>query len=76
MTSKCKDFSELPVVLNMQQAADVMGISSSAMYELSRIEGFPSFKVGRRILILRDALKDWLESQCAGTTVPENQRYE
>ncbi len=75
LSSKYTNFSELPLVLNMHQAAEVLGISSSGMYELSRIEGFPSFKVGKRVLILRDAMKAWLEQQSEGSIVPEDRRY-
>lgn len=75
LTGKYTNYAELPLVLNMHQAAGILGISPSAMYELSRIEGFPSFKVGRRILILRDAMKAWLEAQAEGSIVPDNKQY-
>ena len=34
-------------------------------YDLCKTEGFPSFKVGNRILIQRNKLIEWIEQQAA-----------
>ena len=39
-----------------------MGISLAKAYELTRRPGFPILRVGTRILIPVDSLREWLQS--------------
>lgn len=48
---------------SVPEAAEVLGISSSKMYELARSASFPSFTVGKRILISREGLERWVATQ-------------
>lgn len=48
---------------SIAEAAAVLGISRSRMYDLARSEGFPSFMVGKRTLISREGLGNWVEAQ-------------
>ena len=43
------------------EAAQLLGISSSKMYEVVRIEGFPSIRVGKRVLVNAKRLEAWLD---------------
>ncbi len=54
--------------LNVPEAAAVLGVSCKAMYDMVHREGFPVVRVGRRFLIPRKALLDWLERQAGGET--------
>lgn len=45
------------------EVAQLLGISRSAAYDLMHREDFPSFAIGRRLLITKDNLLAWLESQ-------------
>jgi excisionase family DNA binding protein len=63
LRSKCHSFEELPVILNMKEVADVLGISESSAYDLCRTDSFPSFRIGNRILIKRDKLVEWIDQQ-------------
>lgn len=67
LRSKCHSFEELPVILNMKEVADVLGISESSAYDLCRTHDFPSFRVGNRILVKRDALVEWVDRQSTNT---------
>lgn len=51
------------LTLSIPEAAKVLGISQTRMYQLSRSEGFPSISVGRRILISVRGLERWVEEQ-------------
>jgi excisionase family DNA binding protein len=54
MTSPAKrDLAELPAVLNVEQAAEVLGLSRTAAYELIRTGTWPTpvFRLGRLIRI-------------------------
>lgn len=50
------------LTLSVTEAAEVIGISRPAMYNLIHSEGFPKKVVGRRILIPVKALERWLEN--------------
>lgn len=43
--------------------AAALGVSESAAYELFHAEGFPSFRIGSRWLVMRDDFADWLRKQ-------------
>ena len=75
LKSQYKSFDELPLSLNMTEVAGVLGISASSAYELARMDGFPSFRIGNRILVTRDAFKEWLDNQSKKSIVPEDRRY-
>lgn len=58
-----KTFDELPMFLNVATVAKLLGISQSSGYELMHEKEFPSIKIGSRILVPRDKLKEWLEEK-------------
>jgi excisionase family DNA binding protein len=43
-------------------AAKVLGISKNGMYSLVRQQGFPAVKIGKRIIIGRKALDEWMKT--------------
>lgn len=49
------------LVLSVPEAAQLLGISSSKMYEVVRIEGFPCIRVGKRVLVNAKRLEVWLD---------------
>lgn len=51
------------LTLSVPEAAKVLGISQTRMYQLARSEGFPSISVGRRILVSTKGLERWVEEQ-------------
>ena len=48
---------------SVTEAAEALGVSRPTMYELIHREGFPSLKVGNRILISRKRLAEWIDQQ-------------
>lgn len=52
-----------PNVITPKQLSQHLGISLNTTYELCRRRDFPSFKVGRKILILEDELQGWMQKQ-------------
>ena len=60
-----KSFDEMPMFLSASAVAKLLGISVSAGYALMHEKGFPSIKIGGRILVSRDKLKAWLENRTA-----------
>ena len=50
-------------VLSVPEAADVLGVSISNMYRLVKIKGFPTIRVGKRLLVSAAGLERWIEEQ-------------
>ena len=48
------------LTLTVQEAAQLVGVCKPKMYDLVRTGQFHSIKVGRKILISRKSLMDWL----------------
>ena len=55
-------FEELPLALNAQQVAEVLGISKAGAYNMMRSEGFPTLHVGMRMVVPKDRLIRWIEN--------------
>lgn len=51
------------LTLTPAEAAALLGVSLPTFYQLCRREGFPSIRVGRKILISKTGLQRWLEQQ-------------
>ncbi|MBH8600497.1 helix-turn-helix domain-containing protein [Thermoactinomyces sp. CICC 23799] len=49
---------------SVEQAAEVLGVSRSKMYDILHRPDFPVVDVGNRRLIPRRQLERWLENQC------------
>ena len=60
-----KGFDELPLMLNVVQVAAVLGISRAGAYELVHSEGFPTLKIGSRIVVPKDKLREWVDANTA-----------
>lgn len=60
-TVKYKSFDELPLILSVPEVAAVLGISRAGAYELVRSVGFPSLRIGSRIVVPRDKLIAWID---------------
>ena len=65
--NKCtyKNYDELPLMLNVVQVAAVLGISRAGAYELVHSEGFPTLKIGSRIVAPKDKLREWIDANTA-----------
>lgn len=55
-----KSYDELPLMLSVPEMAAALGISRAGAYELVRTEGFPALKIGSRIVIPKDKLREWV----------------
>ena len=61
-----KTYDELPLFLNAQMVAKVLGISPSSGYELLREKDFPSLRIGNRIVVPKDEFIRWVERRTGG----------
>jgi excisionase family DNA binding protein len=58
-----RTYDDLPMFLNVATVAKLLGISQSSGYELMHEKDFPAIKIGSRILVPRDKLKEWVENK-------------
>lgn len=56
-----KTLENLPNVLNAEQIARELGISRAGAYQLLHSEGFPTLRIGKRMLVPRDKLAEWID---------------
>lgn len=51
------------LTLSVPEAAKIVGVSSAKMYQMVKIEGFPTVHIGKRILVSAKGLERWIEEQ-------------
>lgn len=51
------------LTVTVDEMAKIVGVSRPTAYELIHKEGFPTVRIGRRIVIPLNSLKRWLEEQ-------------
>ena len=66
MKATYTNIEELPLTLNAREAAMVLRISKSKIYELAQSESFPVIRIGKRVVIPRDKLIEWMNAQTEG----------
>ena len=65
--STYKHYDELPLFLNASQVAKVLGISPSSSYALLHSKGFPTLRIGGRMVVPRDQFIAWVEKHTGGS---------
>jgi excisionase family DNA binding protein len=56
------NLDNLPLALDVNDVAKVLGISKKNAYDLFHSKSFPSVKIGKRLLIPRAAFERWMEN--------------
>jgi len=64
--SQFKDYSELPLFLNAELVAQVLGIAPSSAYELMHEDGFPTLRIGNRMVVPKEKFVAWVEEHTKG----------
>lgn len=59
--SMYKTYEELPLFLNADMIANVLGVAVSTAYEIMHENDFPSLKIGNRLLVPKEKFKQWIE---------------
>ena len=66
--STYKHYNELPLFLSAAMVAQVLGISPSSSYALLHNKGFPTLRVGGRMVLPRDQFIAWVEHHTGGSS--------
>ena len=64
--SPYKHYDELPLFLNAETVAKVLGVSLSTGYELMHEKDFPALQVGNRIVVPKEKFQQWVEDHTGG----------
>ena len=60
------NYEQLPLFLNANTVAQVLGVSISTAYELLNGPGFPTLRVGSRMVVPKEKFIQWAEGQSGG----------
>jgi len=56
-------FEELPLFLNAETLAKVLGVSISSSYELMHEKDFPAIRIGSRLVVPKEKLQLWIDAK-------------
>ncbi len=62
-----KSYDDLPLFLNAELVAKVLGVSPSSGYELMHEEGFPTLRIGSRMVVPKEKFVQWVEEHTKGS---------
>ena len=57
-----KSYDEIPLYLNAEILAKVLGVSRASAYELMHEKGFPAMRIGARLVVPKERFIAWAES--------------
>lgn len=61
-----KSYEELPLFLNAEMVGKLLGISPSSSYELMHEDGFPTLRIGNRMVVPKEKFRQWVEEKVIG----------
>ena len=64
--SNIRSYGDLPLFLNANLVAQVLGVSISTAYEVMHEPSFPTLRVGRRMVVPKEKFIQWAEEQSGG----------
>ena len=64
--SMYQNYEELPLFLNSETVAKVLGISSSSAYELMREPDFPMLRICNRMVVPKEQFIQWVTEHTGG----------
>lgn len=59
-------YDQLPLFLNAELVAKTLGIAPSSAYELMHERGFPTLRIGSRIVVPKDKFIEWVVQHTKG----------
>ena len=63
METTYTSYNQLPLSLNANDIAAVLGISRANAYTLMCAKGFPTIFIGKRMIVPRDKFIEWMDLQ-------------
>lgn len=66
LKSEYRSYDDLPLFLNAEAVAKVLGVSPSSGYELMHEPGFPVLRVGSRMVVPKEQFIQWVSAHTEG----------
>ena len=66
LESEYRSYNDLPLFLNAETVAKVLGVSPSSCYELMHEPSFPVLRVGSRMVVPKEQFIQWVEEHTGG----------
>lgn len=63
MTTTYTSLEQLPIALKAEEVAQVLGISRANAYVLMHSADFPTLRIGKRMVVPKDKLIEWINKQ-------------
>lgn len=64
--SQYNSYDDLPLFLNAELVAKALGVSPSSGYELMHEDGFPTLRIGNRMVVPKEKFIQWVERNTGG----------
>ena len=64
--SEYRSYDDLPLFLNAETVAKVLGVSPASGYELMHEPGFPVLRVGNRMVVPKEQFIQWVSEHTGG----------
>ena len=64
--SNYKSYDDLPLFLNAELVAQTLGVSPASSYELMHEPGFPTLRIGNRMVVPKEKFIQWVEEHTEG----------
>ena len=64
--SKYKSYEDLPLFLNANMVAELLGVSISKCYDRMNENDFSALRMGSRVVVPKDKFRQWVEQQSGG----------
>lgn len=61
-------FDDMPLFLSANQVAQALGISRAGAYQLMHAKGFPTIRLGKRMVVSKEQMRKWLDAQAAANS--------
>ncbi len=58
-----KSYDELPLFLNAETVAKLLGVSATTAYGLLHRKDFPSIRIGSRLVVPKEKFREWADRQ-------------
>lgn len=65
-----RSYDDLPLFLNAELVAKVLGVSISSAYELMHEDDFPTLRVGNRMVVPKEQFIQWVVEHTQGGAHP------
>lgn len=66
LKTECRHFDELPAMLTATELAGALGISKAGAYTLIHSKGFPTLRIGKRLMVPKEKLTAWIDRNTGG----------